>query len=497
RFWLYMIGEKSSVDVQLNVLQHMAELDLHWHETENSGNKLKKIARGGSSLNVLVRMYVDMVIDSIVGLLGVLVVFSVLNLWLNVLLVAFFISHYFLSLYLTRRAMDQAKDVNRIDEAFSGLKFELLNGITTVKSMSLIGSLLIFVKDITQRLIASLRLRIILFRTRMAVLGMNQQVFRLLIVAFAVWQVMEGNFEVGVIAQVFLYTSKIEVAASRFSNLYHRLVMAQIDMQGVGEIMAEEPVIEDQGHLSLHPDWNHLRVEDVHFSYGEKKVLNGVSFDMKRGEKIGLVGVSGAGKSTLLKLLQKLYIGYQGRILIDDVELGLLKRKSLSQKSGVVLQETELFDLSIRDNITFGQEDIPMQHLDKALQMSAVDQMVAQQTEGLNTLVGEKGIRLSGGERQRIGIARAVYRQPDILFLDEATAHLDAASESVIQVAISQMLEGTTAFVIAHRLSTLRDMDRILVLADGQIIESGNFSELLKKEGVFAEMWAKQHQKDH
>ncbi|MFK7924256.1 MAG: ABC transporter ATP-binding protein [Bacteroidia bacterium] len=490
RYLIYVVAERCDIDLQTHTLSHMSRLDLRWHEGENSGNKLKKINRGGKSLNSMLRMYVDISIDAVVGLIGVAVVFATMSWTLNLLLVVFFAVHYLLSSYLTRNATEQARRVNKIEETFSGLKFEMLNGIQTVKTLAIVPAMMVYIHGITERLIVALAKRIKLFRIRLAFLGFNQQFFRIAIIAFTVYEVVQGNFEVGVIAQVFFYFSKIEVSAQRFSDIYHRYVLAQIDLDGVAQIMETAPMIEEQGKQFFPVDWQEIQIKNLSFAYRDTAVLQGLNLSVRRGEKLGLVGVSGGGKSTLFKLLLKLYDEYDGFIGIDGISLRDIKRDSLVQRLGVVLQDTELFDLSLKDNIQLGESaELEKDHLHYAIDTARVRQFAEQHPQGIDTLVGEKGVRLSGGEKQRVGLARALYRQPEILILDEATSHLDAESERLIQDALDELLDEVTAIVSAHRLSTLRKMDRIVVLEDGKIVEEGTYEGLLAQEGVFWRLW--------
>lgn len=490
RYLIYNVAEKAAVALQLRTIEHVVNLDLHWHEGQSSGRKLKRISRGGTSLNSLIRMFVDHAIDSTVGLIGITFVFFALSWELNLILILFFVTHYWLSTRLTQLAKDQSKVVNGMEDTFYSMQFEVLNSIVTIKTIGLGKSMIAHLAVHSQNLLEALRHRIFLFRTRLAALGLHQQFFRLAIIGFSVWEVLQGRFAVGIIAQVFFYFSKIESAASRFSDMYHQYMMAQIDLMGVNEILKEEPVVETTGTQDFPINWQSLHIRDLNFCYEQKQVLENIHLTIRRGEKIGIVGASGEGKTTLFKIMQGLYEDYEGFIGFDDMSIKDIRRASYTRHIGVVLQETELFNFSIRDNITLGitPDKEGEMRFAEAIRIARVDEFANRHALGLDTLIGEKGIRLSGGEKQRLGIARAIYRHPDILFLDEATSHLDNESEGKIQVALHQLFQGITAIVIAHRLSTLKDMDRILVIQGGQIVEAGDYESLSRKNGIFSEM---------
>ncbi|MCL4143759.1 UNVERIFIED_CONTAM: hypothetical protein GTU68_030943 [Idotea baltica] len=237
-----------------------------------------------------------------------------------------------------------------------------------------------------------------------------------------------------------------------------------------------------------------MEVKNLRFQYDTQEILSGINLTIQRGEKIGLVGASGEGKSTLIRILQKMYNNYEGEITFDNIPLHEIKRSTYAPHLGVVLQESELFNFSLKDNITLGKDltDKEESWLKMAIDGANLTTVMEEQEEGWEAKIGEKGVRLSGGERQRLGIARALFRRPQLLFLDEATAHLDGTAERKIQEALEKTWEGITVIVIAHRLSTLMNMDRIVVLEKGKVAEVGSFEELSKKGGLFQEMWEQQ-----
>ncbi|MGB0954096.1 MAG: ABC transporter ATP-binding protein, partial [Planctomycetota bacterium] len=220
--------------------------------------------------------------------------------------------------------------------------------------------------------------------------------------------------------------------------------------------------------------------------------LNGINLEAKRGDRIALVGLSGAGKSTILDLVARFYDVSQGRVLVDGTDLRDLQVGTWMEHLAVVQQQPFLFQASVRDNIRYGSLDATEEQILAACKAANLEDTIAQLPEGLDTQVGDSGSRLSGGQAQRVTIARALLKDADVLLLDEATSALDSESERKVQDALENLMEGRTTFVIAHRLGTIRSADRILVLEQGRIIESGTHDELLKASGSYANMWALQ-----
>ncbi|MBQ4823267.1 ABC transporter ATP-binding protein [Leisingera sp. HS039] len=241
-----------------------------------------------------------------------------------------------------------------------------------------------------------------------------------------------------------------------------------------------------------------IEFEQVEFAYGrDVGGVQGISLAITPGEKLGIVGASGAGKSTLVSLLLRLYDGENGRILIDGQDISGVTQNSLRSQIGMVTQETAMFNRSARDNILYGRPDAPEEELIAAAEKAEAHEFITeledgQGNKGYDAFLGERGVKLSGGQRQRIALARAILKDAPILVLDEATSALDSEVEAAIQAALHRVMEGKTVLAIAHRLSTLSEMDRIIVMEKGQIAESGSHEELLAKAGLYAAFWARQ-----
>lgn len=236
-----------------------------------------------------------------------------------------------------------------------------------------------------------------------------------------------------------------------------------------------------------------VEFSSVSFAYQpERPVLQNLSLFVLPGEMIALVGASGAGKTTLVNLIPRFYDPQSGDILIDGINVRDVSLRSLRRQIGIVPQETTLFSGTIAQNIAFGQLDFDLEAVKEAAKIANAHQFISQFPEGYNTWVGERGINLSGGQRQRLAIARAVLLNPRILILDEATSALDSESEALVQEALERIMQGRTVFIIAHRLATVRRVDRILVVEKGRVVESGTHGELLAEGGRYAGFYAQQ-----
>lgn len=232
--------------------------------------------------------------------------------------------------------------------------------------------------------------------------------------------------------------------------------------------------------------------KNLHFSYPGRAALHGVSFTLERGRLTALVGPTGAGKSTLVNLIMRFYDCAPGHLFIDEVDIRDYSIPSLRRHLALVSQQAELFNDTLRSNITYGLKTVPDGQLVRALKQARLTEFVLKLPRGLETEIGDRGVQLSGGERQRVAIARALLKRADILLLDEATSSLDSRTERLIQEALAEVMRGKTALVIAHRLSTIKHADKIVVLEHGRVVEQGNFVELLAARGAFYELWQAQ-----
>jgi len=266
-------------------------------------------------------------------------------------------------------------------------------------------------------------------------------------------------------------------------------------MARLGDILNTRTEVPPAAAAQLPALKGRIQLDQVTFRYRPEAVpvLNGVGLDVRPGEVIGIVGRSGSGKSTLTKLVQRLYVPEQGRLMVDGIDISLIDAAQLRRQVGVVLQENLLFNRSVRENIAITDPAAPIEAVVRVAQLAGAHDFISELPEGYDTLVGEQGGSLSGGQRQRIAIARALFANPRILIFDEATSALDYESEAIIQRNMTSICQGRTVLIIAHRLSAVRHANRIIVLEKGRIVEAGPHDTLINKpQGLYAYLWKMQ-----
>lgn len=318
----------------------------------------------------------------------------------------------------------------------------------------------------------------------------------LCILLVGTWQISEGNLTGASFGSYIAAALMLIDPITHFINNYGEFKQAEASMDRVAELLQIEPAVRELPNAAKMPQvTGKVEYRDVTFGYdAAEPVLQGLDLLAMPGEKIALVGSSGAGKTTLVNLLPRFYDPQNGHILIDGIDIGTVTLRSLRQQIGIVPQETILFSGTIAQNIAFGQKEFDLEAVQEAAKIANAHGFISQFSQGYYTWVGERGVNLSGGQKQRLAIARAVLLNPRILILDEATSALDAESEALVQEALERLMRDRTVFIIAHRLATVRRADRILVVEQGQIIESGTHEELLQQKSRYAQFYARQFQ---
>ncbi len=488
-------GQKASLDIERGALEHLSRLDISWHQKENAGNKVKRIQRGADGVLIMVRVWIVNLVDIGVNFVGSFIIISYFDLVLAILMVTYQIIYYFIASSLRRRTVIANRKVNIKDEEQTGIMFEIMNNIRSVKVLGMTTPLLCYVQNLNAELAVLMRKNVFWYHIGILARTTWQSLARIVLVIFVIYQIFHGRYELGFLILFYGYFNTLSNSVDDLASAAQDIGLAKTDVGRLSELFEQKINIdEESGKVDFPKEWDGIHIKNLSFSYGQNAVLTNINLDIKKGEKIGIVGLSGAGKTTLFKLLLKEHEGVENDVCIGNVPLRNIKKSDYVRHAAAVLQETEVFNMSLKKNILITNIDSENDDaaFKKATTISHVDDFVHKLPEGVETLIGEKGVKLSGGEKQRLGIARAVFKNPEILLLDEATSHLDVESEQKIQDSLAHFFKDVTAVVIAHRLSTIKEMDRIVVIQDGKILETGTFDELHEKDGRFREFWDKQ-----
>src|SRR6266513_406692 len=312
--------------------------------------------------------------------------------------------------------------------------------------------------------------------------------------AFVLWRgtslVIAGTLTVGALTVFLAYLTKFFKPVQDLAKMTNTIAQTAIGLERIQRILDADAIIPERpGARTVGPQQGDIRFEHIAFGYdANAPVLRDVSLTIAQGQHVGVVGPTGSGKSTIVSLIPRFYEPASGRITIDGVELGDYSLAALRKQIGFVLQDTALFHGTVRENIAYGRPDATDDAIIAAAKLANADEFIDKMPQGYDSMIGERGGTLSGGQRQRIGIARAVIRNAPILILDEPTAALDTESEKLVIEGLERLMHGRTVITIAHRLATIRNADKIVVLKDGVVAEEGGYDELLQRGGIFAEL---------
>ena len=491
---IFILNQSVSYDIKIKALKHIFSLDIGWHERENVGNKAQRINTAADALVATLSIWINNVVEICVVLIGMPLIIGGIDKMAGLFCLAFMLFYLLVARKFTEKIGYIQYYVQIASENVSGQIYQFLGNVRTIKVLGAVTYSLEKVSQFLDKYVSLVVGRIKVARSQRAVLDGIFQLFRVGMFVYAIFGVVAGHYEVGFLVLLNSYILKMYESTDELATIYQELVVSRYGLGRLKEIF-DQPIMtaREDGKVKLSREWGQLSITHLSFQYGENEVLNDISFKIKRGEKIGIVGLSGAGKSTLFKLLLKEYEDYKGEIKFDELSLREISPKDYYAHTAVVLQDTEVFNFSLKDNITIGRGKFDRAAFERALDVAHVRDFLHKLPQGVDTLIGEKGVKLSGGEKQRLGIARAVYKEPELLLLDEATSHLDIESEKSIQDSLHKFFDTVTAIVIAHRLTTIKEMDRIIVIEGGRLIEQGSFSRLMRTpKGRFRQLWKKQ-----
>ena len=492
-YFVNWLGERVVADIRTQTFDHVIVMDPTFFETTRLGEVLSRLTADTTLIQSISGVGVSIVLRSTIQLIGGLVLLAVTNIWLMGILVLIF-PLIVLPIILVGRWLRQLsrESQDRVADA-SGHAAEALYNAETVQAFTAekreMGR---FGDAVNQSFVVAVRR--IQVRALLTVVA-STCVFGALI--FVLWigakEVLDGGITGGELGQFVLYAMIVGIAAGSLSEIWGEIQRAAGAMERLAELLSMKPVIEAPANPVVLPISRQGTVEfdGVTFCYPsrqEQAALTDVSIAIKAGEHVAFVGPSGAGKSTIFQLLLRFYDPASGRVLVDGVDISDADPGEVRARIGIVPQDSVVFGESAAENIRFGRPEASDEEVIAAAKAASAHEFIQALPEGYDTFLGEKGARLSGGQRQRIAIARAVLKDPSVLLLDEATSSLDAESERLVQNALDTLQKDRTTLVIAHRLATVLDADRIVVLNEGRVMDIGTHDELVIRNAIYAQM---------
>ncbi|SDR74754.1 ATP-binding cassette, subfamily B, HlyB/CyaB [Halopseudomonas sabulinigri] len=472
----------SRIDVELGskLFKHLVTLPLAYFQARRVGDSVARVRELENIRSFLTGNAVTLILDVLFSVVFIAVMFFYSG-WLTLVVVLSLPLYFLISLLITpvlRARLNESFTRGAENQAFL---VETVNGIDTLKSMAVEPQInRKWDNQLAGYVAAS-------FKTQTLSMLANESVGFVgkLVTVCTLWLgarlVIDGDLTVGQLIAFNMLAGRVSQPIMRLAQLWSNFQQTGVSVQRLGDILNAQTEVSQAGRSSLPPVKGAIEFDQIHFRYRPdgSEVLRGISLTIQPGEIIGIVGRSGSGKSTLTKLLQRLYTPERGRVLVDGMDLALADVSSLRRQVGVVLQDNMLFARSIRENIALSDPGAPIEQVMQAAKLAGAHEFILELPEAYDTVVGEHGASLSGGQRQRIAIARALMGNPRILIFDEATSALDYESERIVQQNMRAICRDRTVIIIAHRLSAVRDANRIVVMDRGQIVEEGSHADLL------------------
>lgn len=481
------------IDVELGarLFRHLVALPIAYFETRRVGDSVARVRELENIRNFLTSSALTLVIDFFFTFifLAVMAYYSVFLTFIVLASFPFYITISVLATPIFRKRLDEK--FNRGSENQSFL-VESITGIETLKASAVEpqmqrkweGQLAGYVK-------ASFRVLNLANWASQGVQFVNKLTIAI-ILFFGARAVIDGDLTVGELVAFNMLSGHVTQPVLRLAQMWQDFHQTKISIARLGDILNTHPEpMFTPGRATLPDIKGNITFEHVTFRYkiGGPEILHDINLTVAAGQVVGVVGPSGSGKSTLTKLVQRLYVPESGKVIVDGIDLAMVDVSWLRRQVGVVLQENVLFNRSIRDNIALADPGMPMEIVVKAAQLAGAHDFILELPEGYDTPVDERGANLSGGQRQRIAIARALVSNPRILIFDEATSALDYESERIIQENMREIVKGRTVIIIAHRLSAVRDANRIITVEKGRVVEDGSHNELILRDGRYASLW--------
>ncbi len=481
-------------ELRSRVQKHVIHLPVNFFDNTQSGNLVSRIMTDVEGVRNLVGTGFTQMIGGVLTSVGALIILLWLSWKLTLIAVVPLLIFGFVALRAFGRIRPIFRERGEIQAQVTARLTESMGGIRVIKGFHAEeAESSIFYKGVL-RLFENIKSSLTTTAFVQALAGMIVGVLTILIFWFGVPEIIDGELTDGTLISFIAFLGLLAFPIIQMGNIGSQLTESLAGLDRTQELLETPRETDDPDRIhELERVVGHFKFDDVHFSYEEnKEVLHGIEFEAPPGSVTALVGSSGSGKTTIASLAASFLKPDSGTITVDGQDLSRVTLDSFRSQLGVVLQDDFLFEGTIKENILFSRADATDAEIRRAVEAAYVHEFADRFEDGLETLIGERGVKLSGGQRQRITIARAILADPRVLVLDEATSNLDTLSETYIQRSLNELMQGRTTFVIAHRLSTIRQADQILVIDDGRIIERGTHDELIAKEGKYFELYTYQ-----
>jgi len=486
------VTERAIRRIGLKVFRHLHKLDLDFHLNRQTGGLSRDIDRGNSGVNFLMRFMVFNIVPTLLEIVMVITILFVnYGIWFAFITLTSIVVYIGYSIYATEWRTGYIRAANKADSSSNTRAIDSLLNYETVKYFTNEEyEAKAYDKNLALWEVAKTQNRISLF----ALNGGQALIISLAMtsmLALAAYEVANKQMTLGDFVLINAFMMQLFIPLNFLGFVYREIKGSLANIENMFALLDKKPKVEDQLNAKeLTLAGGKITFEQIGFSYhSDRPIINNLSLVINAGQKVAVVGESGSGKSTLVKLLFRFYNVCEGKILIDGQEINQVTQQSLRNNIGIVPQDTVLFNDTLFANVHYGNPSASKSEVFKAIELAHLSRFITSLPDGVETTVGERGLKLSGGEKQRVAIARTILKNPAILVFDEATSSLDSHSEQAILAAIDEVTQHRTSLVIAHRLSTIVDADNIIVMKEGEIIEQGNHQNLLALNGHYKNMW--------
>jgi len=488
------ITSKILLNIRQELYTHIQKLSFNFFDSRPVGKILARVMGDVNSLQELFNNSITSFIPEILTLVCVTVLMFLMNYRLaavSILILPFLFLSMF---YVETKSRKRWQNFRKKRSNFNAYTHEDFSGIKVIKAFAVEDRTSVTFSKLTRDMMGSFVDAVKLNDLFWPLVEISCGIGSVLVYWYSIKLLDIGSITVGTIIAFTMYVTMFWRPIINLADFYNTLVTNFSSAERIFEILDIKPDIEDIANAEKMPEIKgDVEFKNVSFAYDNSYVLNNVSFKVNKGEKIALVGETGAGKTTIVNLISRFYDVQQGEVLIDGINVKDVEIESLRSQMGIMLQDTFLFSTTIMENIRYGNLNATDEEIIEAAKAVNAHEFIMKLENGYGTEVNERGSRLSVGQRQLISFARALLANPRILILDEATSNIDTQTERLVQEGIRKLLEGRTSFVVAHRLSTIRDCDKIMVVDNGEISESGNHDQLMKKKGTYHKLYTSQY----